>query len=318
MLTVTAATSSNRDIVLRLLFARFPVEEQATRVREALSAAELGRLDLSGLLLAESDGLPVGATLVMRQADGVTLVWPPVISCGAEDATAVEDALLYEGCRRMDATESKFGQALLTPDDVVDAQVLERHGFVHATDIFFLARTITPDDASLVADAALAEPLLASRTVSITTYQENQAARFAAVIEQSYQHSLDCLHLKDFRSGADAIQSHKLSGVFEPSNWLLFSIDERDAGVLLLNEHPDQDAIELVYIGVTPELRGFGLGRRMLREGVRLAAQRARAAMFLAVDCENRYANALYSQFSFAELARRRVMLRQPRGLARQ
>ena len=63
---------------------------------------------------------------------------------------------------------------------------------------------------------------------------------------------------------------------------------------------------------------GLRLGQRMLREGVQLAAQRGRSAMFLAVDCENRFANAVYSEFSFAELARRRVLLRHPRGLARQ
>ena len=317
-LTVTAADSSNRDAALRLLFARFPVEEQAARLRDALLASEQGRLNLDGLLLATADELPVGAALVMLQPDGIALVWPPVVSCGAVDEVAVEDALMIEVCRRIDATDARLGQSLLAPEDAAEAELLSRHGFTHAADLFFLARTLQPTDVELAAADSREESMLAGKSVIVETFHDDNAARFAAVIEQSYQHSLDCPYLKDFRSGADAIASHKLSGVFDPSSWLLYSIDGCDAGVLLLNEHPDQDTFELVYIGVTPELRGLRLGQRMLREGVQLAAQRGRSAMFLAVDCENRFANAVYSEFSFAELARRRVLLRHPRGLARQ
>lgn len=317
-LTVNAVDSSSRDSALRLLFARFPVEEQAARLRDTLLATEQGQLNLDGLLLATVDTLPVGAALVMFQSDGIALVWPPVVSCGAVDVGAVEDALMFEVCRRIDATDARLGQSLLTPDDLVEAELLFRHGFAHAADLFFLARTLQPSDAELSASDSQKEPLLAGRTVMKETFRDDNASRFAAVIEQSYRHSLDCPYLKDFRSGSEALASHKLSGVFDPSSWMLYSVDRRDAGVLLLNEHPDQDAIELVYIGVTPESRGLGLGRRMVRDGVRLAARRGRSAMFLAVDCENRFANTVYSEFSFAELARRRVLLRHPNGLARQ
>ena len=317
-LTVIAADLSNRDAALRLLFARFPVEEQAARLRDTLLASVQGRLNLKGLLLATVDEMPVGAALVMLQPDGIALVWPPVVSCGAVDEVAVEDALMLEVCRQIDATDARLGQSLLTPDDVVEAGLLARHGFIHAADLFFLARALQPSDAELSVADSHDESLLAGRNVIVERFRDDNASRFAAVIEQSYQHSLDCPYLKDFRSGAEAIASHKLSGVFDPSSWLLYAIDSRDAGVLLLNEHPDQDAIEIVYIGVTPESRGLRLGRRMLRDGVRLAADRGRAAMFLAVDCENSFANAVYSEFSFAELARRRVLLRHPHGLARQ
>ena len=317
-LTVTAADSSNRETALRLLFARFPVEEQAARVQSTLLAAEQERLNLDGLLLARAGELSVGAALVMLQPDGIALVWPPVVSCGAVDEVAVEDALMAEVCRRIDEANARLGQSLLSPDDVVEAELLARHGFAPAADLFFLARALQSSDAELTVADLSAEPLLAGRSVIAETFRDDNAARFAAVIEQSYRYSLDCTYLKDFRTGTEALASHKLSGIFDPSSWLLYSIDGRDAGVLLLNEHPDQDAIELVYIGVIPEFRGLHLGRCMLREGVRLASHRGRAAMFLAVDCENRYANAVYSELSFAELARRRVLLRHPRGLARQ
>lgn len=328
MLVVIAVDLARRELALRLLFARFPVEEQPTRLRETLLAVERGSLNLDGLLLATmtppavgelpSAELPVGAALVMFQSDGIALVWPPVVSCGAADEIAVEDALMTELCRRIDATDAKLAQSLLTPDDVVESKLLARHGFTHGADLFFLARTLQPIDTQLLSRGSAHDSKLAHRVITTETFDASNAARFAAVLEQSYQHSLDCPDLKDFRSGVAALASHKLSGVFDPSAWSLYAIDGRDAGVLLLNEHPDQNAIELVYMGVVPELRGMGLGREMLRRGLQLAAQRARAAMFLAVDCQNHYANTVYAEFSFAELARRRVLLRPRAPSARQ
>ena len=310
---IIPATDERRITALRLLFARFPVEEQESRLRDALAAGERGTLDLRHLLLAEAEGLPVGAALVMLQSDGIALVWPPVISCGAADATVVEDLLMRQVCRRIDAASARLSQCLLAPDDEADAAVLGRHGFERATDMFFLARAITSAD--LLPDV---EPQRTNGAVSFETYRPENADRFARMVEETYRGSLDCPYLNDIRTGDEAIASHKLSGVFDPERWALYSVDAKDAGVLLLADHPDQDAVELVYLGVAPESRGRGIGRQMLREGLSESARRGRAVMFLAVDCENHFANSLYSEFEFAELARRRVMLRRRSGLARQ
>lgn len=306
---IAAATGHLRVPALRLLFARFPVEEQEIRLQDAIAASERGTLVLDHLLIALKGDLPVGSALVMIQADGVALVWPPVISCGADDPTVVEDLLMQEICRRIDAAPVKLSQSLLAVDDEADSRVLSRHGFAQAAEMYFLAKTLTPSDvATLPRDAA----------ITTETYRSDNADRFERLIEATYQGSLDCPFLTGVRSGRDAIVSHKQSGQFNPDRWHLYQVDGQDAGVILLNDHPDQDAAELVYVGVAPAARGRGLGRRMLSDGVHSSVELGRAVMFLAVDCENRFANALYSEFDFAELARRRILLRLPSGLARQ
>jgi len=313
MSTVVVSAAGERRIpALRLLFARFPVEEHETRLRDAIASCERGTLRLDHLLLAEADGLPVGSALVMLQSDGIALVWPPVVSCGATDPVEVEDLLMQEVCQRVDAASARLGQCLLSPDDEAEAAILRRHGFEIATDMFFLARAITDADRSppSPASAPAAESGPAGDGITIETYGSDNADRFCRMVEATYRGSLDCPYLNDLRTGVEAIASHKLSGAFDPARWAIYAVDGRDAGVILLNDHPDQDAIEVVYLGVAPEARGRGLGRRMLRDGLRQSAQRGRAVMFLAVDCENHFANSLYGEFEFAELARRRVMLR--------
>jgi len=304
-IVIEPAIGERRIPALKLLFARFPLDEQEARLREALAAGEIGKLQLENLLLAHSDGMPVGAALVMHQSDGIALVWPPVVSCGATDSTLVEDLLMQEICQRIDVASARLGQCLLAPDDVAETAVLVRHGFDRATDMFFLARGITETDRNRNMSPVQGE-------MTRESYRPENAARFARLIEETYKGSLDCPYLSGIRTGDEAIASHKLSGQFNPDHWSLYRVDGKDAGVLLLNEHPEQDAAELVYLGVAPDARGLGLGRLMIQQGLRDAAERGRAVMFLAVDCENRYANALYGEFEFVELARRRVMLRQP------
>ena len=307
-LKISLVKPERRALALRLLFARFPLVEQATRLDEALRNAERGSLNLDGLLLAEEGEQPVGAALMMNQPDGVALVWPPVITCQTTDVAGAEKALMSRLCDEIDSIGAKLSQCLLTPDDVTETELLQGHGFIHAADMFFLARPLTRGDCEM--DSSVGE-------LDHEIFCEANKDRYASVIEQTYQGSLDCPFLNGFRSGSDALASHKLSGRFDSSGWRLYRQETEDLGVLMLNEHPDQDAIELVYFGIVPEFRGEGLGRRILAEGVRTAAKSGRSVMFLAVDCGNTYANALYSELGFTELARRRVMIRCSSHLAR-
>jgi len=307
-LNISLVGPERREIALRLLFARFPVEEQPSRVTDAMRSADEGRLNLDRLLLADEDGQPVGAALMMRQADGVSLVWPPVISCQASDATQTEDALMTRLCDEVNRADSKLAQVLLSPEDSHEAELVQRHGFDHMADMFFLARQLTEADLQ-------ASPN--NSDLEHETYTAENAHRFAEVIEQTYVASLDCPFLEGFRNGSDALASHRLSGAFDPAGWRLYRLNDQDIGVLLMNEHPDQRAIELVYFGIVPEYRGRGLGQRVLLDGIQAATLAGAVVIFLAVDCGNTYANTLYNTMQFAELARRRVMVRRSLVVAR-
>lgn len=305
--SISFVTPEQRPTALRLLFARFPLDEQQSRLTEALRSAEQGRLNLDGLLLAEEQGHAVGVALTMHQPDRVSLVWPPVLSCQASNVTLVQDALMSRLCDEIDRVGSKLAQALLNPDDDDEMQMLQRHSFEHLADMYFIARTRSDQDFESVGPDS---------DIDHELFTDTNASRFAATIERTYEQSLDCPFLEGFRTGADALVSHRLSGCFDPAGWRLYRVDGQDVGVLLMNEHPDQDAIEVVYFGIVPEFRGKGLGRRILSEGVQAAALAGRAAMFLAVDCANVYANTLYNEIGFIELARRRVMVRRSSRLA--
>lgn len=287
-------------VALMQLLSPFPEEERLQRRDATLAAVAAGTLSLEGLRQAWWQGQPVGIFLTMRQPDNVTLVWPPVVTGHAEHAPGqIERACWGDICRSLDTDGSRLGQVLLDASEEEQAASLKQFGFVWQTELFFLARTFTEP-----------WPQVPEPEWSVESYSPATHARFARLIEATYRDSLDCRVLEGVRTGEEALASHKLSGEHRPDLWQIFTIDGRDAALLLLSEHASQDAVELVYFGVAPEFRGRGLGRAVLHAALTIAGGTQRAAIFLAVDAGNSYANKLYAEFGFAELARRRACFR--------
>ena len=306
---IVRADGDRQAAALRILFSKFPITEQEERLRDALLSVERGTLDLAGLWVAEDGGEAVGATLIMHQADGVSLVWPPVTLNGIERPSTIRSSLMDAIIEELDRPGIQFGQCLLSPGETEEAELLREFGFEAASELYFLAR-------------GLEEPWPEADSPSDVEIEQFDEAtnfdRFAALIERTYVESLDCPRLNGTRNGREAIAGHRLSGEFHPRGWRLYRSAGRDAAVLMLNEHSDQDAVELVYFGVAPEFRGRGWGRRLISEALTATRSWNRAAVFLAVDAANNFANGVYAEFGFQELARRIVWLRFPGAARRQ
>jgi mycothiol synthase len=301
---IRTVAREDRSKALALLFSGFPAHELEERISSTLAAVEAGRLSLDGLLWAWREDGPVGAALSMPQPDGIAMVWPPSLSLDLRDDDAVADALLTRLGADLDAAGIPLSQVLVDVFDDREQQRLHRHGYRQQTELFFLGRSLTE-----ALPARLAEPELSTVTLS----ECGDRVRFAALLEATYQGTRDCPWMNDLRTGLQALECHQQSGRFDPELWRVFIFDDRDAAICLLNEHPEQDAVELVYFGVAPEFRGRGMGRRLIIDALHTAAERGRSLLFLAVDAENAYANAIYAELGFGELARRRALFR-PRG----
>ena len=84
-----------------------------------------------------------------------------------------------------------------------------------------------------------------------------------------------------------------------PDQWLVFRDGGRDVGVLVFADHPEQNAWELVYMGVVAEARGRGFGREMVGIGLQSALRSGRDNLVLAVDGRNVFARRIYESFGF-------------------
>ena len=301
-LTVTVAAANERAEALSLLFSRHSPAERAARAEDALAATAHSELSLDGLLVARRGTQLVGAVLLVLpdRAGGTAFVWPPGV---AERTGTAADALLQEAGRRIDLSGAILAQCLLQPGEESARDALTRNGFVHLADLHCMER---PLERPL--------PTLSEVGLRRTEFDVSEnAGRFARVIEQTYIGTLDCPALAGRRSGEEALESHRKSGVFDPRLWSLYTLEEQDAAVQLLAEHPEENAREIVYLGVVPGFRGRGYGRSLVLDALWRAKGAGRAAVQLAVDCRNHFARQVYGELGFEETTVRAAYVRMRR-----
>lgn len=197
-----------------------------------------------------------------------------------------------------------LAQALLTPDESSLAGPLLDAGFRWVGDLQYLRRPWQPPEAP-----GESWP----DGVSVVRYTSESNTRLAAALEASYIDTLDCPELHGMRRTEEVIESHRGTGRFDPALWWIVERAGTPEGALLLNQCPDQDHCELVYLGLSPALRGIGLGRQLLRMGLREIERRPHRTMMCAVDSRNAPARALYESEGFHEFTTRAAYVRPAR-----
>ncbi|MHC4394541.1 MAG: GNAT family N-acetyltransferase [Planctomycetota bacterium] len=197
---------------------------------------------------------------------------------------------------------SNFVQIILEPDDHPRQKICSQMGFRQLTDLIYLHR------AGSVQQANYAPP----DNVSWLLYNKKNHTLFKRLIQQSLEYSLDSPELKNLRGTEDIINSLKAADRFDPAYWkALLCKDSPKAepvGVLVSAPTPQRDAIEIIYLGVVPQMRGKGLGKVLLNEVINCAEQIGVESLLVSVDCRNHPALKLYEKFDFKVLFHRTVL----------
>ncbi len=138
-----------------------------------------------------------------------------------------------------------------------------------------------------------------------------------AAMDASYIETLDCPELCGLRSTGDILTSHKATGIHDPSLWWIVMYEGKPHGCALFSPCPDQRSFELVYLGLSPALRGKGLGLKLMRHGIGECAKiNSTWSMACAVDERNGPAIKLYESLQFRGFSRRAALVCSLRELA--
>lgn len=225
-----------------------------------------------------------------------------------------------------------LAQALLLPSEAGVARALDRAGFEKLADLAYLRRRgelrKTPAPPGPLANAFgeprvewrpseigatgpdAERPVRVERVSAIDAGDEETDRLLVAGLHASYERTLDCPRLCELRSTEDVLTSHKAVGSFDPSLWWLVFREGEPLGAMLWSPMgPDLsrggDAAELVYIGLSPVLRGLKLGRALLVYGLGELKRRRINEASCAVDLANAPACAMYNDFGFRRFAER-------------
>lgn len=296
--TVAAARTDELAPALRFFFRHLDDGERDARLANALRLIQFGELDPGGVVVATDRTGLIGALVCTPVAGAGALFWPPQ-SVGGSRAPEVEDALVRHAVAWLRGRGAKVGQALLARDEAYLAAPLERNGFAHVGQLWYLRHRLQLPSGVLAAEDRL----------TYQTYESADRDLFHRTLLRTYEATLDCPELNGVRGVEEVLAGHRAQGEHDPERWWLALDGGAPAGVLLTAVLPESGAWEVAYVGVVPEGRRRGVGRLLTVKALREA--RAAGAPFaaLSVDGRNRPAWGLYEALGFEPFDRREAYL---------
>jgi ribosomal protein S18 acetylase RimI-like enzyme len=282
----------------RLLFQHLDEEDRETRVANALKMLRDKELNPTGALVARTEGHLQGALFCQSVAGASGLLWPPQTQPG--NHREIEDQLIDHACRMLADQGAKLVQSLLALEETSLGASLERNGFAHITQLWYMRHDLEIP----------AELLHETDHLEYQSYASCDCTAFHQTLLRTYEATQDCPEVNGVRDIEEVIAGHKSQGRHDPETWWLASHRGRSVGILLLGEMADMKSWELLYLGVVPEARGRGFGRELARKSIWEARGAEAPQLTLSVDTRNSPALKLYQQVGFEGYDQREVYLR--------
>lgn len=294
--TIRPAREEEWPAAFRFIFQAIPQSERAARVLHGIDMVRLGELQREGIWVAIESDLVRGAMICLPVPGASALVWPPQAEPG-EQRTAIENALMTNGCAWLRGRGVRVAQSLLEEHDQQLAEPLLRNGFRKVTSLAYMRHDL------------IRVPGRPTDPLRYQTYREVDRALFRATLEQTYVGTLDCPELNGVRSMDEIVIGHVSQGRHDPDRWWLAFVDDLPVAVLLLTAIPEWRGWDLSYLGVVPTARRKGFARNLAHKALSEARRAGQSKLTLSVDRRNLPARVLYESLGFVSYDRRDVYL---------
>jgi ribosomal protein S18 acetylase RimI-like enzyme len=253
-----------------------------------------------GLFEAATDGHRIGALWAsILPGRSASITGPKLDEC-PQQANAAR-LLIREANRYLSQQQVQLAQAAINDgDDAIEW--FAREGFQHAITVDWMACSPGHD----VATDAYEPP----KHLVFETYDDAMHDRLARLLEQTSRNSGDRAMTLDPRAAPEVLTGYRAVGRYSPDRWMILHTQQRDVGCLLMSEHPAEQQLEIVYLGVVPAARRAGLGHAAIRFAQYHASLGNYQQLILAVDAQNAPAQALYQKAGLICWKKHTVMLR--------
>jgi ribosomal protein S18 acetylase RimI-like enzyme len=256
-------------------------------------------INLGDIWISERDGWVHWAALPVVSPGRTVLYFGTSALLLGRDPTA-----MHQGIEAVSghyaALDVELAQVLLDPLDTATVAVYAQHQFQRMAELLYLQRSVRK--------ASMPVPLPGE--FKLVPYSQETHAGFAAGILASYEKSLDCPALNGMRGIEDIIIGHKSAGTFDPNDWFLLLHGNQPVAVLLLAVTHQADGMELVYLGLSPSVRGYGLGNYLMQVAEARVCAKKLDKLSLAVDATNQPALKLYYRHGMKQVTSKVAMMR--------
>jgi ribosomal protein S18 acetylase RimI-like enzyme len=281
-----------------------PSTSRSGDARKFMAFAHRNRVSLDWFwTIKGDDGLPGTCVLTIPSEGRTAMCFTSEVHDEASRrqlTCLVEHAMAFLEDQAID-----LAQGLLIPEDNLGREAFLEARFQELATLQYMeCETASHQNKPLIPDQ-----------LKLVTYEEAHRSDLATALEGSYLNTLDCPGLRGLRDIDDVINGHQSTGHFDPSLWTLAIHDDQPVGCVLINESTTGRQAELVYLGLSPQVRGKGYGNVLTRHAMWLAARERLHFLSLAVDLKNTPALTLYESLGFSVTNHRLAVIRSTRSL---
>lgn len=225
-------------------------------------------------------------------------VFGPVVTQTDEISASIKGALA--GLQALAPDQVALAQTLIEPEHTWAHRACTDAGMICVGQLDYMRKPITKSTpAASAPDWPSGIEVRAITTLDPNALDSDYQSLITA-LEGSYEETLDCPELCGLRSMGDVVESHKATGEFDASRWHLIFKDGQPAGCCLLTHIPQSNSVELVYLGISPQARGLGLGRSVLGYAIDQLGAIGISEVTCAVDNRNAPAIGIYESLGFS------------------
>lgn len=312
------AQSDTLSESLKMGFRHLVAAELDCRVRAMMIQFRLGQLDPAGLLNVHRNGQLVATMFTQYRPDQSLLIWPPGI-LPKEDTAAVTELLLTGVRNRSHQLAAKTVILLHDQDQSFDKELFAKEGFQYLSDLVYLTAMVglfptQPTVNSVAATLRFVpcfERALSQRSEAMepSLLPPDVFQEMTNLVEATYQETLDFPQLLGDGPTDQILAGYQATGQFRPELWLRVLHQEQTAGVLLLTDNPEDNFVELVYMGLFPEYRRRGLSLPIVHHTLWTARQLGRLFVLVSVDHQNTPAMRSYQRCGFQRCDRKSLYI---------
>ncbi|RUR31136.1 GNAT family N-acetyltransferase [Vreelandella nanhaiensis] len=284
-----------REALLHLAAVHEPALQPA--LNAALRSAKQPAWD--GLWVYQQQGRITGALWVQPLAHTTAQLWLP------RRGGPVGQALLAAARAWVTEQGVTLCHVVLPPSHYVWETTLLAHSMIRLAELHHL--TINLLSVTLAPELACIElGTLSPTPIRLEAFSKLNAAAQTSLLDSISQGSLDCPALRESLSSEALLAGFYNQAPEAPHHWYSVNLGNERVGVLLLAPGPEH-CWELLLMGVVPQWRGQGIGRKVLQAAFKRAVSQGATEMILTVDANNTPALCLYLQAGLSRYAEQRL-----------
>jgi ribosomal protein S18 acetylase RimI-like enzyme len=284
---------------LRLILGQDGQPAEESQARELMKYTAQRGINLADIWVARSGDRVYWSALPVVSPGRTVLYFGTSATLVGLDQTPMDQGIEAIS-RHFAERDIQMAQVLLEPADQATVAVYLRHEFQQMAELLYLQKSIR----RAVMPAALPGEF------QLLRYNEQTHAAFGQAILSSYENSLDCPALNGTRGIEDILSGHKAAGIFDPADWFVLLHGQQPVAVLMLCVTHQNDGMELVYLGLSPAVRGYGLGNYLMQVAEARVCEKKLDKLSLAVDGANTPALRLYDRHGMKQVTSKVAMMR--------